>query len=97
MERPALSEFSPHLFWDVDLKELSWEKHTPFLVGRIMEYGVMEDWELLRKYFTIDEIADEAAKLRTLNPLTFNFITSISGRDPKSFRCYYFKAFEQTF
>lgn len=57
----------------------------------------MEDWELLRKYFTIDEIADEAAKLRTLNPLTFNFITSISGRDPKSFRCYYFKAFEQTF
>lgn len=94
MDRPAFSEFSAHLFWDVDLKQLSWEKHTAFVVGRVLDYGVMEDWRLLRKYFSIDEIADYASTLRSLTDLSLNLLVTLTKRDKSTFRCTKFTQFE---
>ncbi len=94
MERPAFSEFSPHLFWDVDLKRLSWEKHTAFIVGRVLDYGV-GGLAVLLKYFSIDEIADYASTLRSLTDLSLNFKATIAQKDRSTFRCTKFTHFEQ--
>jgi len=93
--QPDLSQFSPHLFWDTNMSSLSWEKHRAFIVGRVLTHGLMEDWQLLTSYMSIEEIADAASTLRVLDAKTLNFIAVLSNRLPKTFRCYNLKESEQ--
>jgi hypothetical protein len=37
-------DFSPHLFWDVDVETLDLEKHKTYVIRRAMEYGKLNDW-----------------------------------------------------
>ncbi len=38
-------DFSPHLFWDVDVESLDLEQHKLYLIRRVMEYGKLNDWQ----------------------------------------------------
>ncbi len=49
-ERITINDFSKHLFWDVDLTDFDFEKHNKFLAQRVIEYGKMNDWNLLKNY-----------------------------------------------
>ena len=42
----SLDDFSPHLFWDLD--DFDFEKHQKFFAQRVIEYGKMNDWILLK-------------------------------------------------
>ena len=66
------------------------------MVQRVLDYGLMNDWQLLRKHLSIEEIAEIAQGLRNLDPLSMNFIAVISGKKPESFRCYSTKPFYQS-
>ncbi|MFP4556422.1 MAG: DUF6922 domain-containing protein [Bacteroidales bacterium] len=83
-----ISQFSKHLFWDVDISTLSQNKNKPFIVKRVLEYGLLSDWLLLNKYMTISEIAEEAKALKELDCKTLSFISTISRQPRSSFRCY---------
>ncbi len=83
-----ITSLSAHLFWDVDPKTLSFEKNMDFIVGRILEYGLMEDWILLRDSLGIQGIAEIAMNIRELDPVSLNFIASISKIPIEKFRCY---------
>lgn len=85
--RPV-SDLSPHLFWDVDQKEIDWKNDAAFIVERILQYGVIEDWAILVKKFGIPKIADLAKKIRSLDPVSHNFIAVISDTPLNEFRCY---------
>ncbi|MFW5805447.1 MAG: DUF6922 domain-containing protein [Bacteroidales bacterium] len=37
-------DFSPHLFWDVDVERLDMDKHKLYPILRVMEYGKLNDW-----------------------------------------------------
>lgn len=43
-----INQFSSHLFWDIDRDKLDWNKHRMYIVERVLEYGVLSDWKLLR-------------------------------------------------
>lgn len=83
-----LSLFSKHLFWDVDISTLSLSKNKPFIVKRVLEYGLLSDWKLLNKYLTISEIAEVAKTIKDLDSKTLSFISTISGQSISTFRCY---------
>jgi len=83
-----VSGLSEHIFWDVDPKNLSIEKHFSFIVKRVLEYGLMEDWNVLRDHFSITEIAEEAMKFRELDRRSLSFISTISKEPKEKFRCY---------
>jgi hypothetical protein len=84
----SLSELSPHLFWDVDKNKLSFEEHKLFIIQRILEFGVLKDWLLLRKSMSIEEIATVTKNLRSLDDISLNFIAKLSGTAKENFRCY---------
>lgn len=84
----GIEKLSPHLFWDVDRKNIEWEKNCHFLVQRILEYGFENDWEILKKQFGIKKIAKIATELRSLDDLSLNFIATISDIPIQNFRCY---------
>ena len=40
-----ISDFSPHLFWDVDRSKLDFEAHAAQIIKGTLEYGLMKDWK----------------------------------------------------
>mgnify|MGYP000949844567 CR=1 FL=1 len=68
--------------------KFSIEHHKSFLVQRVLEYGLLADWYLLVERLGIPEIAQEAAKLRELDPKALSFISSLSGLPINQFRCF---------
>lgn len=83
-----IDKFSSHLFWDTDRDKLDWDKHRAYIVQRILEYGTLPDWKLLRSRMSIAEIALLAKNFRQLDPKTLSFISTISRIPQEEFRCY---------
>lgn len=83
-----IKALSTHLFWDIDATGLSIENDKAFIVQRVLEYGVMTDWQLLYREMGIEEIANTAKGLRSLDDISLNFISKISGKPKSEFRCY---------
>ena len=83
-----ITDFSKHLFWDVDISTLDFEKHKEYIVQRVLEYGVMKDFVQLINYFSLNQVKDIAINLRSLDDRTLNFISTITNTPLQDFRCY---------
>ena len=84
----TVHDFSAHLFWDVDIKLFDFEKHKAFMVERVLEYGQLEDWNLLKKLYGKEEIKRISLNIRSLDPVTLSFLSTIFKIDKTEFRCY---------
>lgn len=81
-------QFSEHLFWDVVREEVDMDVHAAFIVQRVLEYGTLEDWRLLRSYYGLDTIVALCKTLRTLDPVCLSFICALSNTSKEEYRCY---------
>jgi len=90
MKTTALNihDFSPHLFWDIDLDGFDIENHLEFLVQRVMGYGLMKDWMLIYRELGIDKIAELATHIRELDEKSLYFIMALSGKRKEDFKCF---------
>ena len=91
-----LKRFSRHLFWDADLSQLSMDKNAPYIIQRVLEYGQMNDWKLINRYYGLDRIVSECKQLRTLDPVCLSFICNISHTKEEEYRCYHFRQYNPT-
>lgn len=82
-------KFSEHLFWDVYREEIDMDAHASFMVQRVLEYGTIDDWRLLRSYYGLDHIVSLCKAMRSLDPVCLSFISAISNTPKESFRCYH--------
>lgn len=87
-KRECIDSMSSHLFWDVDIRTLDLDKHKTYIVQRVLEYGLMKDWELLKSTLGLHEIVDTCKRLRSLDPKALAFISLISKTPIEEFRCY---------
>lgn len=83
-----VENYSPHLFWDVDKTKLNLDKRKEFLVGRVLGYGLIRDWNQLVTDLGLECIVSIALNLRELDPIDLNFVSFLSGIDEKCFRSY---------
>ena len=90
-ERDCLLSFSKNLFWDADSSELSMETSARFIIQRVLEYGQMNDWRLINRYYGLDKIVEECKQMRTLDPVCLSFICTISHTNQEDYRCYHFR------
>lgn len=80
----------PHLFWDIEVAAFDAEKHSAQIVQRVLEYGELRDWQVVRDYYTLDRVESDCTNLRTLHPQALSFICAI--HTPKEdYRCYHFR------
>ncbi|MEM0517764.1 DUF6922 domain-containing protein [Aequorivita flava] len=84
----SISHLSEHLFWDVDKAELDFEKSKEFIIHRVLEYGLMEDWELIKEIYGLETIKQISLQFRELDAVTLSFLSAIFKIDKKEFRCY---------
>jgi len=89
-------KFSKHLFWDVDVNNLDMDKHKEFIVGRVLDYGLMEDWLAIREYYSLENLAAISKTIRCLMPKSLWFIAAMTGTNIKDYRCYKFAQLHPT-
>lgn len=84
----TINDFSKHLFWDVDLVTFDLDKHRIQLVSKVLEYGLLEDWNNLKKLYGKEEIKRISLNIRSLDVVTLSFLATIFKIDKSEFRCY---------
>ena len=82
---------SQYLFWDVDKEKLDMNQYPAYVIPRVLEYGNMDDWRLLNKFYGLDKIVEVCKKIRTLDPMCLSFICTISHTNIEDYRCYHFR------
>ncbi len=86
-----ISKLSPVLFWDIDKSQFDLDKNAIQIVQRVLEYGELSDWLLIRDYYGLDKIVELCKQMRTLDPVCLAFICNISGTQKEEYRCYRFR------
>lgn len=83
-----ISDLSPHLFWDVNPANITFDKNETLIVQRVLEYGNHLDWTILKSHYGLKRIGLVASQLRSLDEVALHFISTICKIPLESFRCY---------
>jgi hypothetical protein len=84
----TINDFSQHLFWDVDLIGFDLNLHQVFFIQRVLEYGKISDWRLIKELYGMDAIKETSLNARSLDAVTLSFVSTIFNIDKTEFRCY---------
>ena len=60
----SIANFSQHLFWDINLNNLDFENNNKFIIKRVLDYGLINDWQIIYNYYCIKKIAEIATTIR---------------------------------
>ena len=83
-----INSLSNHLFWDADISSIDPENHSKFIITRVLQYGLYEDWIILRKFYGLDKIVKIAVNIKNLDKKTASFLSLISDVPKDNFLCY---------
>ncbi len=87
----TINSLSKHLFWDVNRNTLDLDNSRAYIIKQVLEYGLIEDWRVIYKYYGILLIAKEATNYRELDKKALSFVSFISKTPKEKFRCYNFQ------
>lgn len=82
-----MEKLHEYLFWDVASEEVDPERHSAWLVRRVLEYGDWSDWCLLNQYYGRDRLAVIVVGIRSLQPRSFAFCKVWFNLPASAFRC----------
>jgi len=85
MEKPT---FSRHIFWETDFDAIDWKKKEGYVIEKVVEYGNLEDWKLLKQLYGMDKIKEAVLNARYLRKKTSHFFSQIFDEPIENFRCY---------
>lgn len=91
-----IENFSKHLFWDINRNELDFEKNKRTIIQKVLDYGLINDWNIIYKYYGIDKIANAMIEVRELDKKSISFISLLSKIPKEKFRCYTTRQLNQT-
>ena len=86
-----IENFSEHLFWDVDKTKLDLEKSKKYIINRVLDYGLINDWQIIYNYYGITKIGEIAIRIRDLDKKSIAFISTLSKIPKEKFLCYIMK------
>ena len=84
----GIEQLSPVLLWDIDPEEADMDTCPQQIIVRVLEYGTLEDWRLIRSYYGLEKIVECCKQARSLDPVSLSFICCISHTRKEEYRCY---------
>ncbi len=84
----TILQLSKVIFWDTDQKLISWEDNAHYIISKVVLYGNLNDWNLLKNYYTANRIKAEVLKMRYLDKKTLSYLSMFFNTPKKEFRCY---------
>jgi hypothetical protein len=92
-----ITTLSPHLFWDVNQNQIDPQTHQLFVIQRVLEYGLMEDWVATVAFYGKKNIAESVVQFRSLEKKSLHFVSAIFNIPLSQFRCYKLKQSNQNY
>jgi len=90
------SEFSAHLFWDVDSNTVDLLKHRKWLIKRVLEKGTREDWNKVLKHYGKDGVREAVRGMRSLEKKALSFTCVVLELDQSELQCSINRSFHAT-
>ena len=84
----SADQFSSHLFWDINRSKLNFEMNKDYVIHQVLEYGLLNDWNLVKNHYGMKTIVEIALNARELDLVTLSFISAISNIPKEKFKCY---------
>lgn len=81
-------QLSKVIFWDVDYDRINWAEKARFVIGRVVNYGTVADWQAIKSFYGLERIKQEMLQERYLDRKTLSFLSCIFGIPKEQFRCY---------
>lgn len=75
-------------FWDVKYEDLDYEKDKFFIIEKVLNYGLWNDFVELMKFYGKDTIKKEIVKSAYLKKDVLNFVCVYFDLKPNQFKCY---------
>ena len=88
---------SPHIFWDVDVATIDMEKNGVFVLQRVLQYGLLKDWLILKSNLGLERIKLIAAQIPVLDDVSISFLSNLLHIEKSEFRCYKNKQSNQNY
>lgn len=82
-----LTNLSKKPFWDTPIKNLDKDKHSTFILERIMRYGTIDDWKELNKIYSREELKNIARTVKELDAVSLSFLCAALDMEKKEFKC----------
>ncbi|HRI60974.1 MAG TPA: hypothetical protein PK228_14650 [Saprospiraceae bacterium] len=79
---------SPRVFWDTDVTTLDFEKDKLYVMDKVLNYGIWDDFVAMMKYYGKEVVKREAVRLPYLKKDVLNFLCFYLGLKPAQFVCY---------
>jgi hypothetical protein len=65
--------FSQNLFWDTPVQNIHLQQHKRYIIERVLTRGFLQDFYLILKIYTKEEIREAILKSKELDPKTAHF------------------------
>ena len=83
-----LLNLSPHIFWDVDVNSIDMEKNGVFVLQRVLQYGLLKDWLIIKSNLGLEKMKSIAVQIPTLDDVSLSFLSNLLHFENFEFRCY---------
>jgi hypothetical protein len=80
--------FSRRIFWDVDYESIDYQKDKLYIIDKVMNFGVWEDFRAMIRFYGKDLVKREIVKVPYLKKDVLNFACFYFGLKPAQFKCY---------
>ena len=84
-------KLSPVCFWDIDREKFDPNQYPAHIITRVLAYGTLDDWRLIRSFYGMDRIVEVCKNVRTLDAVSLAFICAMSGTKKEEYRCYHIR------
>ena len=86
-QQKFLKQLNKTLFWDVKIDDLDVKKNIDFIIGRILSFGDIKDYHILRKMYNFQKIKKAGIKANYPDKKTINFWSIIFDIPLNKFLC----------
>lgn len=80
-------KFRPSLFWDANLKKLNYQDKAEFIIGRVLDFGNLEEWKAIQGFYGLSKIKTVAKKHIFSDIRSANFWALILNIPLKDLQC----------
>ncbi len=95
MQSQVKPNISKRVFWDIDFDSLDFEKDRFYVIDKVMNFGLWDDFVEIMKFYGKDIVKQEIIKSPYLKKDVFNFLCFYLDLKPSDFKCYKHRQFQE--
>jgi hypothetical protein len=81
-------KLSSVIFWDTDYSKIDWENKAQFVISRVVNFGSIDDWNEIKKFYGREKIMATMLQERDLDDRALSFLACVLNIPKSEFRCY---------